>query len=679
MDTPVESILSSVISKETQLIKDVESLMNAVGKDGNITSCLQKVIDGLSNFIEIYRKVPQKCFKNFHKCLKYIQRHKKISVKTSMSYKIGNLYFQYEKPGYGMKHHSKVIEDILKNPKKNVALDLEKYILTMNRFGKVQEAYQEIQALYRTNDDHAYNLAICLNELGQLDNALSYIAPTNYVEQMDLVMSLSKTQENSGFVSKALRMQKTIDILIRKKDYKNADKYSEIYIGLFDQDSDSDVILGYLTCLFKVGQCAFETKDYSKAYDVFQGYIKKLMTICVDVKYNVSLIREAILRIPKIFTMLNKCISVMKNQVENGTKKGSPERLKSWRGILRDVDFDLKNDLLMDGLLKALMYQSVVCSCMYPGAIINAEAYHHLIFELYQKLGWYEEAVKYSEFDLNLKPSLTESFLQTIESRYRIIDVFLHMGYIHEAIEICEFILKLLRKKIFVNVGEIEDLQKEGQLRLFIIYYKYQKNYKKAEEIMGDFTVRHVTRDISCLKCLACLNEWEYIIQNTEKLFSTKALKDIRTKETIDSVQLLPTGVQEFQLLRGWCYKNMKLYSEATESFNLVIENSTTPFAVFLQKIHTAFLRGHNKPLRKVLIKLFNECSTMKKLIKLLLKTLEDYPYFKEEWIQILNIISRYGRELMPYPKSEIQGFKLYRSSSFMSMHFEKIRCSEFE
>ena len=74
MDTPVESILSSVISKETQLIKDVESLMNAVGKDGNITSCLQKVIDGLSNFIEIYRKVPQKCFKNFHKCLKYIQR-----------------------------------------------------------------------------------------------------------------------------------------------------------------------------------------------------------------------------------------------------------------------------------------------------------------------------------------------------------------------------------------------------------------------------------------------------------------------------------------------------------------------------------------------------------------------------------------------------------------------------
>ena len=148
MDTPVESILSSVISKETQLIKDVESLMNAVGKDGNITSCLQKVIDGLSNFIEIYRKVPQKCFKNFHKCLKYIQRHKKISVKTSMSYKIGNLYFQYEKPGHGVKHHSKVIEDILKNPKKNVALDLEKYILTMNRFGKVQEAFQEIQALY---------------------------------------------------------------------------------------------------------------------------------------------------------------------------------------------------------------------------------------------------------------------------------------------------------------------------------------------------------------------------------------------------------------------------------------------------------------------------------------------------------------------------------------------------
>ena len=180
------------------------------------------------------------------------------------------------------------------------------------------------------------------------------------------------------------------------------------------------------------------------------------------------------------------------------------------------------------------------------------------------------------------------------------------------------------------------------------------------------------------LTCLACLNEWKPVIDMTED-FSTKALKEIRVKETIESVQLLPTGVQDFLLLRGWCYKNMKLYSKATESFNLAIENSTAPFLIFLQKIHTAFIRGHNKSYKKFIIKLFNECSTMKKLVKILSKTLENYPYFKEDWVQILNIISKYGRELMPYPKSEIQGFKLFRTSSFMSMHLDKIRCLEYE
>ena len=79
------------------------------------------------------------------------------------------------------------------------------------------------------------------------------------------------------------------------------------------------------------------------------------------------------------------------------------------------------------------------------------------------------------------------------------------------------------------------------------------------------------------------------------------------------------------------------------------------------------------------MIKIFEECQTLKKLLKRLSATLEEYPYFKHDWIEILNIISKYGRQLMPYPKTDIQGFKLYRSSSFMSMHLSKIRCSELD
>ena len=119
-----------------------------------------------------------------------------------------------------------------------------------------------------------------------------------------------------------------------------------------------------------------------------------------------------------------------------------------------------------------------------------------MIIELYQKLGWYDEVVKYHDFinsdsgrehfkPMHLKPSLTESFLESIEYQYRIIDVFLHMGYIYEATETCEIILQLLANQLFENVFEIEELQNEGLLRMFIIFYKYQKNYKKAGEFLN--------------------------------------------------------------------------------------------------------------------------------------------------------------------------------------------------
>ena len=197
---PTESLVLSVISKEGQLSQAVESFLAAIGKDDNIATCLQKVLESYNNITEIHRPIPQKCFNTFHKCMKYMNRHRKWSIKTSTSYKIGKLYFRFKKPFYGMKNHSKVIEDILKNPKKNVALNLENYILTMSRFGKAEEAYQKIQALYRTNKGHSYNLAICLTELGELDNALSYIDLSK--QDMDMKYIISKLNQFTFLLSK---------------------------------------------------------------------------------------------------------------------------------------------------------------------------------------------------------------------------------------------------------------------------------------------------------------------------------------------------------------------------------------------------------------------------------------------------------------------------------------------
>ena len=714
-DTPVESILASVISKETQLIKDMESLMVAVGRDGKITNCLLKVIAELSDIIEIYRKVPQKCFKNFHKCLKYLKRHKKISIKTSMSYKIGNLYFQYEMPVYGMMHHSKVIEDILKNPKKNIALDLENYIRSMARFGKAEQAYQKMHALYQTNKGHDCNLALCLAELGQFDNALQYIEPDCGTQQMELLTSLSKSQEESGIISKELKLQNTIDILIRKGDYKKADFYSFTFERLLDPNQDNEVLeldrhncgdcdgnvieskfkvnipqatlrttLAHMKYLFKEGQGAFLENNLLKAFNVFQDYIKQLMNTFVGVNYNAALIRDAILRLPTIARMIKACLSRIKSKPECISKEETEEReerLITWGDLLIDVQFGIDKGLHMDGLLKALMYQSVICSCIFAkkgafGTIASAPNLHLYMIDLYAQMGWYDELLKHTivcDFgdvsQLNGLDWKEKTQGDLIEFHCKLVTIYFDIGYWDEAREICEFLFK--------TANYIKDIKLRSliEMHFFAIYYKCQKNYRKCSSLpifKKQLHILNVEYKMAYLHCLAYLNDWKRVVELTEN--NTQDL-DV----DIAKVQLLHHTVQDVHILRGWCYKNLKSYSLATDSFNLTIKNSTTPVPVFLQKIHTAYLRGQYKTYTRFLIKLFNECSTMKKLTKQLAETLRYYPYFEKEWVQLLNIISRYGRELMPYPKPDIQGFKLYRSSNSMLMHFSKIQRAAFE
>ena len=147
----------------------------------------------------------------------------------------------------------------------------------------------------------------------------------------------------------------------------------------------------------------------------------------------------------------------------------------------------------------------------------------------------------------------------------------------------------------------------------------------------------------------------------------------------VEDAHLMSTDLQKIHLLRGWCFKQLKSYSKAIESFNVTIENAIHPFPAYLQKIHTAYIRNQFKSYKRFLIKLIAECSSMKKFLKNLSRTLRDFPYFEQEWVELLNIISRYGKKLMPYSKTDIQGFQSYRSSSFMSMHFSRVRCAEFE
>ena len=664
---PTESLVLSVISKEGQLSQAVESFLAAIGKDDNIATCLQKVLESYNNITEIHRPIPQKCFNTFHKCMKYMNRHRKWSIKTSTSYKIGKLYFRFKKPFYGMKNHSKVIEDILKNPKKNIALDLEDYIRTMSKYGHATKAYEKVQALYQTNDAHDYNLALCLAELGRFHEALIY---------------MTNQSKRTGMVSNELKLHRMITILRMKGDMAIAAQRAFDFMNLEDYNGDSiRNRLIKMSFEFKFAQCAFEAKYYARAYNILKGYTNDLLDACNDVELDVTQLKEALLRVPEVAILTKACIRIpeVKEREEYGTQREKKEHLRNslemltgWQTNLSNAEFCIDKNLPMEGVLNILMHQCAVCHVLTPNVSIDdllPLAHTEYIIALYFKLGWYDEVFKYLEFSdfYHYQPKRPNQPAK-IMLHFKVMDFFYSIGYQHEATEVCQTILKLTKS---------EELRDEVQVRLSKIYYK-QKSYEKCQALQKKyFRNLQAKYQYGWAICLACLNEWTSVLEMSQTFLHREL--DHMSYTGFENMELTPVSIQHVHMLRGWCYKKMKSYSLATESFNRSIESSINPFTIYLQKIHTACLRGHHKAYKRFLIKIFEECQTLKKLLKRLSATLEEYPYFKHDWIEILNIISKYGRQLMPYPKTDIQGFKLYRSSSFMSMHLSKIRCSELD
>ena len=98
-----------------------------------------------------------------------------------------------------------------------------------------------------------------------------------------------------------------------------------------------------------------------------------------------------------------------------------------------------------------------------------------------------------------------------------------------------------------------------------------------------------------------------------------------------------------------------------------------TPFAKFaalLLKMVTLYDRGQFKNYWKFLSKMVRENKSMAKLLKSLQKTVEFHcPYLINDWPRIMYLIAPAVYEIMPYPKQELHGFQIYRSSSVIQLH----------
>ena len=191
------------------------------------------------------------------------------------------------------------------------------------------------------------------------------------------------------------------------------------------------------------------------------------------------------------------------------------------------------------------------------------------------------------------------------------------------------------------------------------------KKFEEGYKIFPPAKSLHLSVIGSYIESCAHLKQWKKIIKETERSELLKGLESIDEKSRC-----------KYYLMRGWSFTNLKMYSEAITNFNSVIEVSTNLQAIFaalLLKMVTLEKKGQYKNYWKFLAKLVRENESMKKFLKSLQSTIGVYcPYLINEWPKIMKLIAPAVNQIMPYPKSDLRGFKLYRSSSVIQLHLLK-------
>ena len=489
----------------------------------------------------------------------------------------------------------------------------------MSKYGQIKKAHEKIQTLYRTKDAHDYNLALCLAELGEFHEAL---------------ICISGQAKNPGMVSNYLKHHRLISILKMKGDIITAAKRAFDFSELEEYKADSvKYRLIRMSFLFKSGQCAFEAGYYGKAYNMLKDYTNALLDACNDADLDVRKLKEAILRIPKVASMTKACLPEVEDREKFRTKRERKEHLKNslemlqtgWQYNLENAEFCISKDLPMEGALNGLMHQCAVCHVLSPNAAIEdllPFSQTEYIVALFWKLGWYDEIFQHQDFSnfYHLKSNYDD--VGFICMRMKVLEFFHSIGYSEEAKELCHDVWKSCAKD--------REVCTVAAIRLSHIHFK-QKSYLKCQELQQKYFKNQQAKfQYGRAICLACLNKWTSVLKMSEEFLAREL--DWIGMTGFENMALTPVSIQHVHMLRGWCYKKMKSYTLAYESFNLSIEGSINPFTVYLQKIHTAYMRGHHRASKKYLAKIFQECPTMKKLLKCLSDTLEEYPYFVHDW-----------------------------------------------
>ena len=624
-------------------------LETAIARQDNISIVFENVLHHFGNTKEIDSDNSQECFTKFHELIKEL--NKKDGIPDVHLSSIAKVYIHFDSSYKGVKYLHKYLRGL----QSFVQTDTDTcktYLKLMKRFGYTSQAVEEIQRLIKDvqeQDECKYLQGLCLME------------QKRFHEAKKILLSCGETIPDA----------KSKLVYVFRRTGNTQEAFTLVYtLGQTLEPSEGKFALKNL---YQHGQMKFGVKDYKGAAKSFKAYIKTLACLFNRTEDIYDLYHE-IMRLVNVKNMI--CFSNTYAHLENKAKtRPTPEKiakfsrdrdrtLTSWGKLNAAAHEYWEKGLYTKALLNILMYLGIDAHNEIPGIFISSTSelicFTIILLFTCKKI---DEAMlltcEYLELALQGQKEFSGVFL------FKMLEVhtlLINFKFMAEA----KHLLNLIRSR-----------QQERHVKgPFILaeaaFYHQSRNYeiavKKFEEgytLYPPAKSLHLSVIGSYIGSCAHLKQWKKIIKETDRAELLRVLDNVDEETRC-----------KYYLMRGWSFTNLKMYSEAIANFNSVIEcsmNLQAIFAALLLKMVTLEKKGQYKNYWKFLAKLVRENDSMKKFLKSLQSTIGVYcPYLISEWPKIMKLIAPAVHQIMPYPKSELLGFQMYRSSSAIQLHLLK-------
>ena len=649
-DTPLfeeEKILKNVWHKmKRQIMKKQLSKEN-----------LSHLLIAFQNIDEPARLSPKTTFEEFSVHFQRIDYNKFCYDDAELLYQTGQVCLAFSKPCEAFKYFKNAIEiTILQNSQRVLKLDDSVKLMSKRRLNN--ECTFILTQLSLINPEYNHY------------RALAFIEAKNYGTAEKILSQCQRTTPIN-----LLYVRLYFELKDWKKIRRPIHEIQEKELDETRQWKDKD-LKAFLTVLYWIGKQAFEQKDYKEALNFFLQF-----TMLASTK------ESRIYELKELFLDLMPEVIEMVDQIlEGGEEERSQYKLEK---DLEETLFKLLYKLTQGGFdtlmeekyLKAIMFETlsklIGIRVFYNQSkvVLNILQYF-TIFEAYAIMENRDLAMReLQEFVKNDGEHYKDDgFMETIYKEAHL--YYANSFYYPEAIgnvQLSYFSIFTITKansfpiecwEALVNTNEVKNDRSRYKWAMYSytqgrILFEDQQHVKSIALFNQCAKVKYEPGEVYLWRpALSCI-----YLKNYEKALEFfKKFWNMRTSNLFNSTELTMTFLGQ-----GYCATKLKRHNEAEKHFKQAEKFKTgedIPSVPFYRMM-AAYDRKNRKDTFKYLKLVMKSIKSVEKLVPFLQdKIVDEGRYLKDDWRNVLDVISDHSRAL--FPKSDVQQYKTYRNSSLI-------------